>query len=444
MRTLPMGWYLSPSFAQTMTWSFLLGKADKSETLPYVDLSEVDAMPQWIPFTSGLGGIFVLQDNIFVVTDKEEIAVAWRDRMIRRASSDPKKGFNLEFKEKNNSKLPEIEVISGDSATVFDGVEFGYGWWSTTSKQQQRDLFEEKREVDWKFTHREIAGMLGEILWSHRVRRIKSLYNVGLMKIFGINTPTSVDKWDEENTRISKQQLLLLRDLLNEAREHIKVPALAPWYPDPKQTYSYAADASMEEKAEFSSLAPAQVAICARLGDRKWKWKNKMEDYSYIGEAELEGIIWCVRNAVQVSNGKATSVLVATDSLCAKGWVERMYSDRPKAQELLKELDEYLTGRHPSMQGQALRISCIYVRTDHNIADVPSRTSQVAKDRVTEGDESSWVSEPDGESRMLSSSVLLRYLQQLVRKEGVIQGREAIRNARVETENPKAKEISRA
>ena len=79
LRTLPMGWYLSPSIAQTTTWSFLLGKAEESETLPYIDSDEIKAMPQWLPFRHGLGGIFVLQDNIFVVTDKEEIAVAWRD-----------------------------------------------------------------------------------------------------------------------------------------------------------------------------------------------------------------------------------------------------------------------------------------------------------------------------------------------------------------------------
>ena len=227
----------------------------------------------------------------------------------------------------------------------------------------------------------------------------------------------------------------MLDKLLKKAREHPRTEALEPWYPNSKQTYVYAADASMEEKTEFDSLVQSQIAICARLGsDFEWKWRNKKELFSYIGEAELEAIVWCVRDAVKLSQKKVTTVLVATDSLCAKGWIERMYSDRPIAQKLLREPDDYLTGKRT---GQAIRLSCIYVRTDHNISDIPSRTSYVSEKNECYGSQENWTLESDSNERMKASSVLLKVLLQTSAKEGIIQGREVIKNREREvTEMP--------
>lgn len=117
-----------------------------------------------VPFTCGAGGIFVLQDNVpSHMTDKKEIAEAWKTRMINRAGQGDEEGLNLEFKEKDGSKLPEIEIIEDGNETEFCGIKIGYGWWSTLSKQERADPFEviEKKKQEY-FTHREIAAMLGE------------------------------------------------------------------------------------------------------------------------------------------------------------------------------------------------------------------------------------------------------------------------------------------
>jgi len=292
------------------------------------------------------------------------------------------------------------------------------------SKSEKNNPFENDKK---QFTHREIAAMLGEILWSHRVRRLKPLYHVDLMKIFGANTPATVQQWDEINPKITQQQLSILREELATAREHQRCQTLPEWYPEKSTTFQYAVDASMEDDRDVEGLSDSQIAICERLGERKWRWKNKTQRFSYIGESELEAIVWSVRDAVVRSNKEVTCVAVATDSLCAKGWVERMYSERPAAQILLRELDDYLSGK---ITGRAIRISCIYVRTDDNIADVPSRVEEVG----FEGDQDTWLSKIDDNEeihhRMKKSSSLLVDLKNLVASEGRLQGRQAIRTER--------------
>lgn len=444
LKTLPMGWYLSPSFAQTITWSFLLGKQDAGEKLPHVDTTNMKAMPQWVPFADGIGGIFVLQDNVFLVTDKKEVAEAWRDRMILKSGTDAKYGLNLEFKD----ELPQVLEISAESAgTDFNGITFGYGWWRTTSKRDRVNPFEVDGVAKTKFTHREIAAMLGEILWSLRVRRVKVLYRRDLMKVFGDNSPASVDQWDEINNNITKSQLETLRQELQEARdaekdEDKKTRAQPEWFPQSSFMFSYAVDASMEEKTEDQAVK-AQIAICARLGSTNWKWQNKKSDHAYIGEAELEAILWAVEDAVKVSKKQVTTVLVATDSLCAKGWVERMYSERPQARELLEKLDGYLCGNHTD--GRAIRICCVYVRTDHNIADIPSRCDDVAENgSVRFGTAEAWSEDADAPERMQASSHLLLLIQEQVKREGVIEGREALRTQRHPTEAKESKNVDGA
>jgi hypothetical protein len=94
-----------------------------------------------------------------------------------------------------------------------------------------------------------------------------------------------------------------------------------------------------------------------------------------------------------------------------------MYSDRPSAQKLLRELDEYLSG---SITGKAIRLICTYVNTKHNIADIPSRTKTVSQnaEEITYGDRSDWIGETDAKDRQEQTAVLLQMLFAQVSKEG--------------------------
>ena len=163
--------------------------------------------------------------------------------------------------------------------------------------------------------------------------------------------------------------------------------------------------------------------------------KNKLQHFDYIGDAELEAIVWSVRDALESTQDTVSAVLVATDSLCAKGWVKRMYSERPAAQKLLMELDELLK---QNKNGKAIRISCIYVHTTNNIADIPSRTVFTSNsiNSILCGDEDNWksleVEEVSRRSR--ASHMLLKHLLNGVSREGVMQGRQAIRQPHHESQ----------
>ena len=66
---------------------------------------------------------------------------------------------------------------------------------------------------------------------------------------------------------------------------------------------------------------------------------------------------------------EVSMIIIATDSLCAKGWVERMYSDRPYARFLLRRLRDL-----PSHGASGpVRLVCVYLLSEHNLSDVPSR-----------------------------------------------------------------------
>lgn len=109
---------------------------------------------------------------------------------------------------------------------------------------------------------------------------------------------------------ISGFQLGVLQDELTAARSHPVCAALPEWFPDSTTMFQYAVDASMEEELDADILSVTQVAVCRRLRSNcRWKWTNKLQKFSYIGEAELEAIVWAVRDAVEQLGGKVSSVL---------------------------------------------------------------------------------------------------------------------------------------
>ena len=120
-----------------------------------------------------------------------------------------------------------------------------------------------------------------------------------------------------------------------------------------------------------------------------------------------------------------------------------MYSNRPLASELLKELDDYLSGRRT---GKAIRVVCVYIRTDNNIADVPSRCKMVSSSwkEITEGNNANW-GDTDGSDinkRQEASSRLLKVMTGVVERESVTQGRQAVRTQRHETQMKVAVEVN--
>ena len=86
---VPMGWTLAPRIAQCATWSRIMAsnkdnKFSQKGHLPEAvreSMKNSEDPPAWVPLESG-GGIFVLLDNILVVTPHEHVANWWFDRIV--------------------------------------------------------------------------------------------------------------------------------------------------------------------------------------------------------------------------------------------------------------------------------------------------------------------------------------------------------------------------
>ena len=100
-RAVPMGWILAPIIAQCCTYALLLAdggedrQIDANADLPIESLKKLekeDGPPTWIPLNRG-GGIFVLLDNILIVTPVKEVAEFWL-RRLAVASQDYHAAFS--------------------------------------------------------------------------------------------------------------------------------------------------------------------------------------------------------------------------------------------------------------------------------------------------------------------------------------------------------------
>ena len=94
-------------------------------------------------------------------------------------------------------------------------------------------------------------------------------------------------------------------------------------------------------------------------------------------------------------------------------------SDRPEVQERLSYLRSLLMGDGTN---EPILLSCVYVKSAHNVADVPSRDEGDIDMRID------WSNHPDSvqsdaETRWVSAVTLLQVAVQEVSLEAVLQGR---------------------
>ena len=176
-RTLPMGWYLSPPIAQTITWSMILGDTKEKLLELGVVKDEIEVMPQWLEFNDRSGGIFVLQDNIFIVTHKKDLAQKWSEYLLKQAAP---KMYNAEFKKEGPAV---IELVEGDntSFTEFNGIDFFYDGWRVADRKNRENLLQQQNP---SLTYQQISSMLGEFLWDHRVRGESALDHEELLSLY--------------------------------------------------------------------------------------------------------------------------------------------------------------------------------------------------------------------------------------------------------------------
>jgi hypothetical protein len=390
----PMGWSDAPKIAQALVYAMLLARAKGNEQGEYlakvldVPLEYLlsDKLPSWIPLKSG-GGIFVLIDNILVLTPRPEVATAWQQRI--RAQTNR---FNIVLK-KDNEDLSHDERRARRGLNEQDKEAILLQTMTSEHKETldfcgcdiQHDRCRVKRgdnntmlgtvtEGRWQGTYRQLAAMLGKVLWWRRVIGTKLFTDeyVNLISLFGRVDPAKRSgeekaDWDRQMASpLTKSETEVLSS--NWAKR-----AAQSWTTFDKNTHEFEHETRMAVDAATKSSMYGVVVYDEKEHSKAVSVFNGKHAYDdHIALAELQAIIHGVRAAI----GGRTRVLVigATDSLNAKVWVQRGYTTNNRARAMLQELDVILTQTES-------RLYLAYVATEDNVADDPSRGANITHER---------------------------------------------------------------
>lgn len=366
-KALPMGFHISPRIGQSSTWALLLGDGEGGLPKYVVHDFRSKVMPGWVPLTDSKGtrtgdegGIFVILDNIFIFTRDETVARYWSNRIRMRAGF-----FNIRLKGDDPTRTaPDptrvITMRLGDEVTMteFMGIEFYQQKWRTKDKPDATPF---SRADGWGLgTHRKLVSLLGECLWSLRVHGRRLLDYPDFMELYQIATPPLGAKWDD-SVRLTAAQFETLCEQVEKTRNHETRLALPYWVP--RETQAWVCDAA-------GARADGQVTYVAAmrldLGTRRMlgAWARPGLPDEEIALRELRAILMCVELGL-AADGNVNLFVIASDNQAAIGWVEQMYAQNADARAMLRSLGEMLDSR---------RLALEYIRSEDNIADVPSRS----------------------------------------------------------------------
>ena len=417
-RAVPMGWKDAPKIGQAATWSMLLGRDGEGRSMEWSKAGinsrygQAIEMPAWVPFEAVKGqegftgtengGIFVILDNIFVITPIESYAEFWRARIVSQTAAFNAK-IKLETREDGTEIPPAVVRLEKSSArrTEFMGISFGYHGWQTAKKEQVHAL-----GSTWGTgTHRNLSALLGEVLWSLRVGQHRLIDHLPFMKLYQLATPATHAEWDNPVV-VGDPEFKILGEYVSVARMHQQVEPIPTWHPT--RVHLGATDASDGAERALIAYVPYDDTgrVLASL------WVGGKNDCQHINVGELKAIVLAVKTAL-ARDADIDLFIIATDNTCAKGWVERGFSDRADAQALLIELFALL-----NKDGRRRRIYCPYVRSENNVADLATR------DDLKDGDSKG----VDIEKGKLTWAVLEDAREYCAQK-AVLTGRQALREA---------------
>ncbi len=400
-RAFPMGWTYSPLVAQALTWSLVLSRHKDdgpnfpaAADLPIKHLQQVNDLFSWIPLNNG-GGIFVLLDNILVVTPKKDVADFWFTKI-----RDDAKRYNIVLKVKRDpadttstdDELLERQcrrTLDKDSASpqTFDFV--GVTWshsehWAIIKRETEdmdlpnatKDSNNVKPDGTWSGTYRQLASILGRINWHRRIMRLRFFDDVedkkgtqSLLYIYQRMIPQAHETWNSTVTLPkSLTEGLTKAWRYRNGYERCVARALA-WDPKSGSIRWFATDAAKSSNNHTAVVVEYTIISCN--GNRTIAGNPKTpvasfefpKDYT-IALGELHAIVAAVKS---VTNPH-TLVILATDSLNAKAWVEAAKAECPLARALLRELFEH-------MESLGIRLYLVYVPSACNVADHKTRVN---------------------------------------------------------------------
>jgi hypothetical protein len=402
-RALPMGWSFSPFVAQCITWALVLSRhpeLDKTKELPRisdVDLKALAAVTDpftWIPLRSG-GGIFVLLDNILVVTPREDVATFWFEQIVNNAV---KYDAHLKFRE-DPQREPKVtprtylkeqcfkHLSASDNSQSFEflGVEWFHHCHRLIPKEGEDKSLPNvdaaspnmaSEDSVWTGTHRQLASVIGRLMWYRRVYNLSFLDDAEnvygtqtLLDLFPFLTPGDTETWNSliSLTPVQSRGLVRAWRARSAALPCPADPLLLP-KDGTLRTFWFATDAAKDDNINLNSWSvvryPEGRSIKNPLGVGV---SPSVSTGSFPAHYNIAcGELYAIYQAVISVSEPNSLIVLATDSQNAKSWVETRKTSSSEARELLRHIFDHLR-QHKQ------RIYLVYVRSENNVADYSTR-----------------------------------------------------------------------
>ena len=358
---VPMGWILAPFIAQSLTWTILLSSNERGawtkalgggailgvdSELRDEDIRALgDRPPAWLPLRGG-GGIFVIIDNVLVVTKDPQIAEYW-ERRINACMG------------RFGAKLKEISRQTLEPGSQMEFEFLGVIW----QHNRRRVKLEEGERLPghlvkgvWTGTHRELAEALGKLLWFHRVNESpwRGASMQQLRQLYTRATPPAGATWDTGLALTAEESASFAAHWVQRASNEWRDATVLAVEGD---VVHAAVDAASDTRLVGGVIYGDNGRVARVVQD------THMHTQKEIAVAELMAIVWMVKMLKRDYPGAALFVL-ATDSLTAKSWVEKGCATTGDGNELLDALFAELGAK---------RIFLTHINTKVNVADAPSR-----------------------------------------------------------------------
>ena len=377
-RAWPMGAHCVPGIAQACTWSMLLADlehdANARQALAIDWDGRFDTYLRWLPLKDG-GGVFVLIDNIFLFSSDSRVVDRWRARILRMSNrfritlKHEADYVGVEqpgsaFRANSDAAFTRVDVVRHSPATTitFSGVIFS-GVGTRPSSLPCPDAL--RPDGTWRGSHRALASIVAQCMWSFRVRRVPLLLKEGFMSLHSIVQPPAGKRWDDLVPELGPEATGFLREAYVECcAGHVGPHPVREPSPAPTNTVFVATDASLTPGV----ISGTGFVYATAARPREPTVIASDHEYDSIVIAELSVVIDAIVevDAQRLRDGlsPADMFVVAIDSLGAKGMIERCYSRNPAARHLLRRLFDVLKGRWIFLQ---------WVASELNPADAPSR-----------------------------------------------------------------------
>ena len=399
-RTCPMGWTMSPLIGQCCTWALLLTTKDNKPLdreafdlpSPY-NLSKVSEPFTWIPLRSG-GGIFVLLDNMLVVTPREDVAENWFKHIIANCEDNHavlKSDHTKDIQETDPAPDPLncvkslraecfFTMTKGSPSFPFTGVEWFHSSHMVKMKKTGDDLMTpdirdqtarkdpnyDPQKGTWQGTHRELASVVSRLMWHRRVHDIRIYDRLdeskALRECYGKVTPSADKRWCD-TVELGPD---IARPLTKAwAFRASQTPAPAePLLQKLTKVIWVAGDAATNENAD--TPLPPQLAVVT-IDPSTGKVMGTPLVIPFPKEDEIAiGELLVILEAVKMHSATYQLIVLATDSMTAKHWVENRGAHNWRALLILKEIEDLLRKNN-------CRLYLTYVNTLINASDLPSR-----------------------------------------------------------------------